>query len=132
MVLRPRRQSTKEPLDPEVRRSLTQFMRRLTSADEATRCRARSLIHGPPIQPILGFLIDRLVALLRGRDADKGQRAQEALLAVVLPAVPLLLSALSGRDRRPDLSMRVAQTLIQIVPSVPPHECFLMFLYLNS
>ena len=61
--------------------------------DEATRRQARALLHGPTIQPIRGCLMDRLVALLRGRDDDKGQRAREALVAIGPPAVPALLAA---------------------------------------
>ena len=132
MPLRPRRQSTNERLDPEVRRSLTQFLRRLISADEAMRCRARSLIHGPPIQPILGCLIDRLVALLRGRDDDQGQRAREALVVIGPAAVPALLAALWASRRRAAVSLRVAGTLAEIAPVVSECASLLMVAYLNS
>ena len=132
MSLRPRPQPTTESLDPELRRSLSQFMRRLISADEATRRQARSLLHGPTIQPILGFLIDRLVALLRGRDDDQGQRAREALVAVGPTAVPALLAALWASRRRAAVSMRVAGVLAEIAPVVPERESLLMVAYLNS
>ena len=54
MSLRPRPQPTTESLDPELRRSLGQFIRRLTSADEATRCQARALCTARRSSPYSG------------------------------------------------------------------------------